>query len=86
MPYWLGAGLWLATVATVAGISLVAAACGWVLGYAHRSLIAWGMTRAALARREQQRRHRLEARRRVLVPGRDPLGQGQHRRGYPQQL
>jgi hypothetical protein len=37
-----------ADVATVAGIALTAAVCGWVLGYAHRSLIGWGIRRNPL--------------------------------------
>lgn len=46
MPYWLGAGLWLSTVFTMAAVALVGAACGWVLGYAHRGIVEWGRRHA----------------------------------------
>jgi hypothetical protein len=47
-----------ADVATVALACLVFAAFGWVLGYAHRELVAWGVTRARLLawRRKHRRR------------------------------
>jgi hypothetical protein len=46
VPYWLGPGLWLATVGTLAAFGLVCAVCGWVLGYGHRELVEWGRCHA----------------------------------------
>lgn len=48
MPYWLGAGLQLATVTTVAMTALACIAGGWVCGYAHRSLLEWVRVRNPL--------------------------------------
>lgn len=44
---------------TVALACLVFAAFGWFLGYGHRELIAWGVTRGRLLawRRKHRRRH-----------------------------
>jgi hypothetical protein len=56
---------------------------GWVLGYAHRALIGWGISRASLEQRLKPRRRLLVARRRQLPLRRDqPVHQphGQHSR------
>lgn len=56
MPYWLAAGLWLSTVFTMAAVALFGAACGWVLGYAHRGIVEWGRRNALRQLARAQRR------------------------------
>lgn len=70
-------------IADLAAATLVGVLAGWVLGYGHRSLIAYG---AALAGRVHQRRQRAQLSRGRHVAGRDPLPQVQHAGRHPQHL